>query len=237
MQAIILCGGKGERLGSLTSSCPKGMITVEGKPILEYQIEWLKKYGIKKVVFACGYLHEQIQDYFKDGKRFSLEIDYSVEEQQLGRGGAINKAWNNLKLNERIIVTNGDVYTEMDLKKALNVHAEKEKTNKIKATICLFPYKSSYGIVKTNKDGLIKSFDEKPALPFWINGGIYIFENDVRNYLPDKGDHETTTFPEFVKKGLIYGYTSKEYWKSIETIKDINEFSNDIRNKKQSLVK
>ena len=229
MQAIILCGGKGERLNSLTANSPKGMINIEGKPILEYQVEWLKKYGVKHITFACGYLHEQIQDYFGDGKRFSLEVNYSVEEHQLGRGGAIKKAWSKLKSDERIIVTNGDIYTEMDLKKALTVHMEKEKTNKIKATICLFPYKSSYGIIKTNKDGLIESFDEKPALPFWINGGIYIFEYDVNDYLPDTGDHETSIFPEFVKKGLIYGYTSTEHWKSIETIKDINEFSKDIK--------
>ncbi len=231
MEAIILCGGKGERLNSLTVDCPKGMINVEGKPILEYQIQWLKKYGIKHIIFACGYLHEQIQNYFGDGEKFSLEIDYSIEEQLLGRGGAVKKAWGKVESDERIIVTNGDIYTEMDLNKAINAHVEKIKTDKIKTTICLFPYKSSYGIVQTNSNGLIESFDEKPELPFWINGGIYIFEYDVKDYLPDKGDHETATFPEFVKKGLIYGHTSREYWRSIETIKDINEFSRELKEK------
>ena len=117
-QALILCGGKGERLNSLTVKCPKGMINVEGKPILEYQIEWLKRHGVEHIIFACGYLHEQIQNYFGDGKKFSLGIDYSIEEQQLGRGGAIKKAWSKLKPNERVIITNGDIYTEMDLKKS-----------------------------------------------------------------------------------------------------------------------
>ena len=231
MQAIILCGGKGERLNSLTADCPKGMIQIEGRPILEYQIEWLKKHGVNHIIFACGYLHEHIQDYFGDGKRFGLEIDYSVEEQLLGRGGAIKKAWGKIKSDERIIVTNGDIYTEMDLKKAISAHMEKVKTDSVKATICLFPYKSSYGIVKTSSSGLIEAFDEKPELPFWINGGVYIFEPDVKNYLPDKGDHETTTFPDFVKKKLIQGYTSRDYWRSIETIKDLNEFSKDVREK------
>ena len=228
MQAIILCGGKGERLNSLTVNSPKGMINIEGKPILEYQIEWLKRFGVKHIVFACGYLHEHIQNYFGDGKKFGLKIDYSIEEQLLGRGGAIKKAWEYIKSSEKLIVTNGDIYTEMNLDKAINAHIEKVKTDKVKATICLFPYKSSYGIVKTNDNGLIESFDEKPALPFWINGGVYIFEYDVKDFLPDKGDHEITTFPEFVKRGLIYGYTSHEYWRSIETIKDINEFSKYI---------
>ncbi len=229
MQAIILCGGKGERLNSLTVNCPKGMISIEEKPILEYQVEWLKRHGVNHIIFACGYLHEQIQDYFEDGEKFSIKIDYSIEKQQLGRGGAIKQAWSKLKPDEKVIVTNGDIYTSMDLKKALSVHVEKVKANKVKSTICLFPYKSSYGIVKTNKDGLIESFDEKPDLPFWINGGIYIFEYDVKDSLPDTGDHETSTFPEFVKRGLIFGYTSKEYWRSIETVKDVNEFSKDIR--------
>lgn len=231
MQAIILCGGKGERMNSLTANCPKGMVRIEGKPILEYQVEWLKLHGIKRVIFACGYLHEQIQDYFGDGKKFSLEIDYSVEEQQLGRGGAIKKAWSKLKTDERVVITNGDIYTEMDLTKALNEHIKKEKEKKIKATICLFPYKSSYGIVKIDRNGLIESFEEKPALPYWINGGIYIFEYDVKDSFPDNGDHETITFPEFVKRGLIHGYTSNEYWKSMETIKDVNESSKYIREK------
>lgn len=231
MQAIILAGGKGERLGSLTSTCPKGMITIEGVPILEYQIEWLKKHGVKKIIFACGYLHEKIQDYFKQGDRFGVEIDYSIEKEQLGRGGALKNAWRKLNKDKNIIVTNGDIYTELDLKKVIFVHNEKIKQKSIKATICLFPYVSPYGVVLIDSENLVNSFQEKPVLPYLINGGIYILEYDVGEYLPEKGDHETSTFSQFTREKLIYGFRSGDYWKSIETVKDVNEFSRYIREK------
>ena len=222
MQAILLCGGKGERLDPLTSFCPKGMVRVNGKPLLEYQLQWLKGQGIKKIVFACGYLNKEIQNYFEDGKDFLLDINYSVEDEQLGRGGAIKKAWEMLSPCERFIVTNGDIYTELDLKKVISFH---NSQNNCKATICLFPYKSSYGIVNFNDNNQVERFEEKPTLPFWINGGIYIFDYDLKKYFLDRGDHETTVFPTLLEKKLLYCYKSTEYWKSIETVKDLTEFS------------
>lgn len=226
MQAIILCGGKGERLNPLTNNCPKGMIKIEGRPLLEYHLQWLKKNGITNIVFACGYLSEQIQDYFGDGRKFLLNIDYSIEKEQLGRGGAIKKAWDKLEQDKPFIVTNGDIYTEMDLQRAIKVHLEKKN---IKATICLFPYRSSYGIVGSNHNDLVEKFEEKPMLPFWINGGIYFFEYDIRDDFPDNGDHEVTTFLLLIQRGLLSCYKSNEFWRSIETTKDLNEFSNHMR--------
>lgn len=234
MEAIILAGGKGERLSPFTSTCPKGMLKIEGKPILEYQLEWLKHYGIKKVVFACGYLNDVIKNYFRDGEKFSVKIQYSVEEEPLGRGGAIKKAFEKITSKEPVIVMNGDIYTEMNLSKVIENH---KKQKGILATICLFPYKSPYGIVRVKKDGKIDNFEEKRTLPFWVNGGIYIFENDIRKLLPDKGDHETTTFPELASKGLLFGYKSLDYWKGIDTVKDLNEFADDKRNNVPSIMK
>ncbi len=234
MKAIILAGGKGQRLSPFTNNCPKGMVKIEGKPILEYQIEWLKKNNIKDVIFACGYLSNVIKDYFGDGKKFSINIQYSVEEEPLGRGGAVKKAWELIDSKEPIIVMNGDIYTEMDLNKAIKSHNEKKGSM---ATICIFPYKSPYGIVRLDKNGAVQSFDEKRTLPYWVNGGIYIFEYSVKEYLPDKGDHETTTFPKLSEKGLINGYQCLDYWKGIDTVKDLNEFSEDKRNNVPSVRK
>ena len=232
MRAIILSGGKGERLRPFTDECPKGMVKVEGKPILEYQIEWLKQYGIAEIIFACGYKNEVIKDYFKDGKDLSVKIDYSIESEPLGRGGAIKKAWNMIADEGAVIVMNGDVYTEMDLNKAINAHKEKQG---ILATICLFPYKSPYGIVRMDNFGLVTSFEEKRTLPYWVNGGIYIFEHAVKTYLPDRGDHELMTFPELADRGLLFGYKSLDYWKGIDTIKDMQEFVSDKKHNISSL--
>ncbi|KAF0190263.1 MAG: nucleotidyl transferase [bacterium] len=117
MQAIILAGGRGERLSPFTNTRPKGMLEIEGKPILEYQLEWLKKHKVKRVVFACGYLSEVIKEHFGDGGKYSLEIDYSIEKTPLGRGGALKKAWEKILPGGLVIATNGDIYTEMDLQR------------------------------------------------------------------------------------------------------------------------
>lgn len=226
MQAIILCGGKGERLSPFTNNCPKGMIKVEGKPILEYQIEWLKKYGIDHVIFACGYLSEKIKEYFTDGQKFGVKIDYSVEDVPLGRGGAIKNAWGYINKGNQIIVTNGDIYTELDLLNVLRAHNEKKS---ILATICIFPYKSPYGIVRVDKNGFVEDFEEKRRLPYWVNGGIYVFNYDMKDYLPDIGDHEMTAFQELSKRRLLYAFKSQDYWKGIDTVKDLNEFASESK--------
>ena len=229
MEAIILAGGKGERLSPFTNNCPKGMVKIEGRPILEYQIEWLKKHNIKKIIFACGHLSNIIQDYFSDGKRFDVKIEYSIEKEPLGRGGAIKRAWEKIQNKEPIIVLNGDIYTEMNLSNVIKEHNSKKNESAVIATICLFPYKSPYGIIRLNGNGLVESFEEKRTLPYWVNGGIYVFEYEVKKHLPEIGEHETTTFPLLAKKGSLFGYKSLDYWKGIDTVKDLNEFAFDKR--------
>ena len=225
MKAIILSGGKGERLRPFTNECPKGMVQIEGKPILEYQIEWLKKYGVKEVIFACGYLSEKIKEYFEDGKKFGIRCHYSIEDEPLGRGGALKKAWQYIKDDkEPVIATNGDIYTELDLREMISLH---KSTKDILVTMCLIPYKSPYGVVRIGDDGLVMGFDEKRKLPYWINGGVYIFNHEVVNHLPEKGDHETLTFPDLAKRKLLQGYKSNAYWRSIETVKDLNEVARE----------
>ena len=225
MKAIVLAGGKGERLRPFTNECPKGMVQIEGKPILEYQIEWLKKYGVKEVIFACGYLSEKIKEYFGDGKKFGIKCHYSVEDEPLGRGGALKKAWHYLVDDgEPVIATNGDIYTELDLSEMVNFHKSKKN---ILVTMCLIPYKSPYGVIRVSDDDLITGFDEKRKLPYWINGGVYVFNYDAVNHLPEKGDHETLTFPKLAEKKLLMGYKSNAYWRSIETVKDLNEVARE----------
>ncbi len=231
MQAIILCGGKGQRLGHLTSSNPKGMLEVNGVPFLQYQLNWLKKFGVKDIIFACGYLYEEIKNYFGKEKD-SLKISYSVENKPLGRAGAVKAAWKMLKPSRNFLVLNGDVYTEMNLKDAITFH---ENQNNCMATISIFPYNSPYGVVKFNELNQIEQFEEKPLLPHWINGGIYVFEYNLENYFPESGDLEDTVFPALAKEKLLYSYKSKEYWKSIETIKDLNELSAYILNNNKIL--
>jgi|SRR3989338_1523622 len=226
MKAIILAGGKGERLRPFTDNYPKGMVKINGKPILEYETQWLKQYGITEIIFACGYKHEKIKEHFGDGTKFGICAQYSIEDEPLGRGGAVKKAWELIDSKETILVMNGDIYTDLNLNDLIQAHMKRKD---IIATICLFPFKSSYGVVWVNETGLVESFEEKRTLPYWVNGGIYIFAPGVQDYLPETGDHEITTFPELAKKKLLQGYKSLDYWRGIDTIKDLNEFVSDAK--------
>lgn len=221
MQAIVLCGGKGERLRPYTNNRPKGMVLVNDKPLLEFHLEWLKKNGVTEVTFACGYLHEVIEDHFKDGSSFGVKANYSIEDEPLGRGGALKKAWKLSDSTDPIFVTNGDIYSEINLSNVYSVHKQKN----VKVSMCLFPFRCQYGVVYFDGDSYIEKFEEKPILPYWINGGIYVLDPSIKDDLPDKGDHETTVFPDLASKKKMYAYKSSDYWKGVDTVKDLTEFS------------
>src|SRR5215207_11449504 len=120
LQAIILAGGKGERLRPFTDDRPKPMVPILEKPILEYQVRWLAAQGVSRVVFSCGYRHEVIQHFFGDGAKFGVDIRYAVEDEPLGRGGGIKLAWNELAHGDGpVIATNGDIMTSFDLQAML----------------------------------------------------------------------------------------------------------------------
>jgi len=226
MYAIILAGGLGLRLRPLTNRKPKPMVEILRKPILEYQIEWLKSQGVDNFVIACGYKHEKIVKYFGDGEKLGVRIQYSVEKEKLGTGGGIKQALNYVDENEEdIIVTNGDIITTIDLKPMIEYHKE---TN-FMATMLLVPFKSPYGIVDVDETNRIRGFREKPELPYWINGGVYIIKRNIVDFLPDKGDIEKETFPVLAEKGLLGSYKSRGFWRAIDTIKDLSEIEDDLK--------
>ena len=142
--AIILAGGKGERLWPLTNDRPKVMVEVAGKPILYWQIEWLKSHGVKKFVLAVSYKYEVIQEFLDHGKKLGIEVDYSIEDSPLGRGGAIKKAFGSKLVEgaEDVIIANGDIITKLDMTKMAKFHSEQNAL----ATLLLVPYLSRWGI-------------------------------------------------------------------------------------------
>jgi len=222
--AVILAGGYGKRLRPLTENKPKPLIKVAGKPILEWQIEWLKSYGIDSFYILAGYKREKIVEWmFDNGKRLGVYISILSEEEPLGTGGAIRMA--RLFLNdEEFIVVNGDIITNLDLTKLVN--------NDVVTSIALVPLRSSYGIVQVNNEGKITSFVEKPILKeYWINAGVYKMKPEIFKYLPEKGDIEKTTFPYLAEKGLLRGIKfDNVYWRSIDTIKDVEETTKELQN-------
>jgi NDP-sugar pyrophosphorylase family protein len=229
MYALILAGGKGERLRPLTSDRPKPMIPLAGKPILEHQLEWLRGQGVTDVILLCGYLNEVVASHFGDGSRLGLRIAYSVETEPLGRGGAFKKGFQLVPPDVPYVIgTNGDNITDQPLAPLVRSHRRTGAT----ATIMLAPVVSPFGIARMGGGSRIRGFEEKPPLPYWLNAGVYVLSREFFADLPDKGDHETTLFPRLAECSKLRGYRSRAYWKGIDTVKDLAEVEAYLRDRK-----
>ena len=214
MKAIILAGGRGKRLRPITDYVPKPLIPIKNIPIIEWQIKYLKKFGVSEVIICSGYKTEMIENYLNN-KKLGLKVTFSIEKKPLGTGGAIKNAGKKIK-DKSFLVINGDVITNIDLKKLL------KKENSI-ASIQL---KTKFGILQTNEDKIIK-FDEKKEIPnVWMNAGIYNLNTDILKELPNVGDIEKTLFPKFAKKGKLNTVKfTKSEWYSVDSFKDMEESS------------
>ena len=214
MKAIILAGGRGNRLRPITDYVPKPLISIKNIPIIEWQIKYLKKFGISEVIICSGYKTEMIENYLKN-KKLGIKITFSIENKPLGTGGAIKKAGKKIK-DKSFMVINGDIITNIDLEKLL------KKENSI-ASIQL---KTNFGILQTDKDKIIK-FDEKKEIKnLWINAGIYHLNKESIKELPNVGDIEKTLFPDYAKKEKLstIKFTNSK-WYSIDSFKDMEECS------------
>jgi len=218
MKALILAGGFGKRLRPYTDETPKPLIKVAGKPILEHQIIWLKKQGVEEFIILVGYKREKILEYFGDGDRLGVKIEYSIEEEPLGTGGAIKNAKDYLENISSFLVLNGDILTDLRILPLIDSFDED-----IVGVLALVPLSSPYGIVEFDDEGYILRFREKPLIEdYWINAGVYLFNKSIFKYLPDKGDIEKITFPILADKGLLKSVRYQGvFWRSIDTFKDI----------------
>ena len=220
MWALTIAGGRGERLRPLTDGICKPMVPVNGAPLLQHQAHWLCENGVTDIVFLTGYRAEQVEEHFGDGSRFGFRAHYSPEDQPLGRGGAVKQGMGLVPRDIKdLIVVNGDVLSDQLLAPLI----QQRREDGAAAAITLIPYVSSFGVVLVSDDGVVTSFAEKTELPFWINGGIYAFEREIEDHLPDIGDHETTTFPQLVSEERIRAIKSSSNWISVDSHKDLRE--------------
>lgn len=218
MKAVILAGGYGKRLKPLTNDRPKPMIEVSGVPILEWQLDWLRRNNISEVIICVGYLRETVLNHIASGRKFGVKVGYSVEEEPLGTAGALKNA-STLLNGDSFLVMNGDILTDLDPWKLV-----KDLTGVSLGSIASVALQSPYGIIEI-EDGLAKGFREKPVLhDYWINAGVYCLTNKVLNILPERGNLEDTTLPELAKQGKLQvtKYDGVN-WRSIDTHKDIEE--------------
>jgi NDP-sugar pyrophosphorylase family protein len=223
-QAIILAGGQATRMRPYTDDAPKAMVPVADTPIIGYQLAWLAEYGVKGVVLSVGYKAEMIREYVGDGSRFGIDPIYAVEDEPLGRGGGLKFAARMLPDPAApFLALNGDVISRFALHELMAHHHRLGGA----VTIALSPYRSNWGVAELDGDR-IRGFVQSPRLPYWINAGIYVFSPDVVAHLPDKGDHEESTFPQLVKAGQLIGFKIDGYWRGIDTVKDVKEATAEL---------
>ncbi len=221
MKAVILAGGFGKRLRPYTETTPKPLLPISGKPIIEWQIRWLKHYGFRDIIICAGYLKEKIIEEVGSGRKYGVRIGYVIEDEPLGTGGAVKNAGHILEGDEEFIVVNGDILTDLDPNTLLETLSEKDV-----GAIALTPLPSPYGVIRFDPQTLkILSFVEKPRIKeYWINAGVYAFRRDIFGYLPDKGDIERTALPRLAEEGRLSATLFEEsFWMSIDSHKDLEE--------------
>ncbi|HEX2106608.1 MAG TPA: nucleotidyltransferase family protein [Nitrososphaera sp.] len=223
MKTVILAGGFGKRLRPLTETRPKPMIEVSNIPIIEWQIRWLRRFGLKDFVICVGYMKEMILDHLGNGSRFESQIEYSFEEKALGTGGALLNAKQFVSREDSFFVLNGDVLTELDPNKLL--------TNANSHVLAVVPLRSPFGVVELDENSQVRGFTEKPEISDkWINAGLYLFTSEIFGYLPMEGNIEVTALPMLAKEGRLHAVRYRDvFWRSIDSHKDIEEAAKEIR--------
>jgi len=229
MKCIILCGGLGMGMSPLSKSIPKAMMPVGYKPIVEHIILRLKRQGIYSFILAVGNLGEHFIKYFGNGEALGVRIDYTFERIPLGTAGAIKNAEG--KLNGRFLAVYGDIlFDRLDINRLLRYHQEKRAI----ATMVLAKVDdaSRFGLVSIDEEGRVIAFREKPkqAVPGLVNAGIYVFEPEIFEYIPDSArcSLEEDIFPVLADKGRLYAYIYKGYWIDIGVLEDYEKAVRDF---------
>jgi len=233
--AVIMAGGKGSRLLSITNDeIPKPMVPVDGKPLLEYQVEKLKTYGIKKIVMIVGHLGEKIVDHFKDGKEFGVEIDYIFEKEPLGTAGAFYYLKDKTDAKDFMLIF-GDVFFDMDFDRMEDFHFKNSALTTLLAHPNGHPYDSD--LIQMDDTGRVIGFDSKHNVrDYWydnmVNAGIYIINKRLLDLVkePVKTDFEKDILANQVKLGAnIYAYHTPEYVKDVGTVDRINATVEELK--------
>ena len=230
MQTVIMAGGKGTRAASIASDIPKPMIPVCGKPILEHQIDCLKKNGLTEIILVVGHLGEHIKNYFGDGSRFGCNITYFTETEPLGTAGALYKLEN---LSDDFILLNGDVIFDIDFSRMTSFHQEKKACVTLTVHPNSHPFDSALIITNGNNQvtGWLNKEDERTWYKNQVNAGVHILSKNFINNCSqskEKIDLDRDMLKPSISGGRIFAYSTPEYIKDMGTPERYAQVMSDI---------
>lgn len=218
-KVVLMAGGLGSRLRPLTDETPKPLLQVGNKPILETIINGFAKYGFTDIILSVNYKAKMIEDYFGDGSKFGVNIDYVHENKRMGTAGALSLMKE--KLTEPFFVMNGDLLTNINFQHMLEYHV----SHKSAATMGVreYDFQVPYGVVNV-ADHNILSIDEKPVQSFFVSGGVYVLSPDVLDVIPDEYYDMPTLFEKLIEdKKKAISFPIREYWLDIGQMSDFHK--------------
>jgi NDP-sugar pyrophosphorylase family protein len=215
MEAIILAGGKAERLGDAAGGLPKSLVPIAGTPLAAYQIGRLRGAGVSRVIISCAAGQEGL--FAAELGGLGVEIATAAEPERLGRGGGIRFAAQMRREEGDVLALNGDELLDVDLSALLARHHETGAA----ATIAIAQPPSAFGVVELADDDVVTGFREAGRVPFWVNCGVYVLGPAALSRFPEKGDHESTTFPELAAEGSLRAFRHLGLWLTVNTPKEL----------------
>jgi len=215
MEALLLAGGKAERLGQAAQGLPKPLVPVAGYPLAEYTVARLVEAGVTRIVVACRAGQEDV--FVNALAGLGAEIEPVGEEEPLGRGGGLRFAASRRHEDGPVLALNGDELLDLDYEGLVAEHRQSGAA----ATVVVAQVRSPFGVVDLEPDGTITGFREAPLLEHWVNSGVYVLGEEAIGRLPERGDHEQTTFPELARERKLRGHRHEGVWLTVNTPKDL----------------
>jgi NDP-sugar pyrophosphorylase family protein len=215
MEALVLGGGKAERLGDAAQGLPKPLVPVGGIPLAAYAVARLVEAGVTRVIVACRAGDEDAFVHALSGH--GAEIEAVGEDSPLGRGGGLRLAATRRREEGPVLALNGDELLDVDFRALVTEH----EASGAAATIVVAQVRSPFGVVEVEGDGTISGFREAPLLDHWVNSGVYVLGEDALALLPEQGDHEQSTFPQLANDRRLHAHRHDGVWLTVNTPKDL----------------
>ena len=215
MEALLLAGGKAERLGDAAQGLPKPLVPVGGLPLAAYGIARLVDCGVTRVIIACRAGDEEA--FLQALSGLGADVEAVGEEEPLGRGGGLRLAATRRQEEGSVLALNGDELLDIDFRALLSEH----EASGAAGTIVVAQVSSPFGVVEIEDDGTVTGFREAPLLEHWVNSGVYVLGEEALALLPEKGDHEQSTFPQLAGRRRLHAHRHQGVWLTVNTPKDL----------------